>query len=361
MPKVPTPKGIRLLPALHIQFLRTLDHWDFSSTVAAVFATISTGYWLAFMAFVLGALALDLGLFHRHSRQVRFKEALTWTSVWVASAFAFALLVAPKWIPGWTSAQSTTFLTGYVVELSLSMDNVFVIALIFRFFSVPEAWQHRVLFWGILGALIMRGFMVVAGAALIQQFHWTLYIMGAFLIYTGFKMLRATGEEDSIEPERNPAVRLVRRFFPLSPAFDGEKFVTQHAGRRMLTPLALVLVMVETTDVVFALDSIPAIFGVTNDAFIVFTSNVFAILGLRSLYFVLASLMGYFRLLKYGLAIVLMFIGVKMLADHWLKQWLGAYLTNVSLGFVVGTLLTSMLASVLLGSRESSNPGQDVR
>jgi tellurite resistance protein TerC len=333
-----------------------LEYPEFWDNLRPVLVAISAWHWLAFTAFVLIALALDLGVFHRQSRQVHFREALTWTSIWVASAITFALVVAPRSIQGWTGAQSTTFLTGYIVELSLSMDNVFVIAMIFRYFSVPPAWQHRVLFWGILGALIMRGVMIVAGAALIKQFHWTLYIMGAFLIYTGFKMLRAVGDDDSIEPEHNPAVRLVRRFFPLSPHFDGENFTTVHLGRRMLTPLALVLIMVETTDVVFALDSIPAIFGVTNDAFIVFTSNVFAILGLRSLYFVLASLMGYFRLLKYGLAIVLMFIGLKMLADHWLKQWLGDYLTNVSLGFVVGTILTSMLASVLVGAREQTRP-----
>lgn len=323
-----------------------------------MFAAISAWYWLAFMAFVVVALALDLGVFHRESRQVRFKEALAWTSVWVVCALLFALWVAPQLITGWTSEKTTTFLTGYVVELSLSMDNVFVIALIFRYFSVPPAWQHRVLFWGILGALVMRGIMILAGAALIERFHWTLYIMGAFLLYTGFKMLRAGGNEDSIEPEHNPAVRLVRRFFPLSSQFDGEHFLTVQNGRRMLTPLALVLIMVETTDVVFALDSIPAIFGVTNDPFIVFTSNVFAILGLRSLYFVLASLMGYFRLLKYGLAIVLMFIGFKMLAEHWLKQWLGDYLTNVSLGFVVGTIITSMVASVLMGVREQPSAGK---
>jgi tellurite resistance protein TerC len=317
-----------------------------------VLAAITSWHWLAFTAFVLLALAVDLGVFHRKSHRVSFREALGWTSVWVACAFLFAFVAAPRLISGWAAADSTTFLTGYLVELSLSMDNVFVIALIFRYFAVPQEWQHRVLFWGILGALIMRAIMILAGAALIERFHWTLYVMGAFLVYTGIKMLRASGSEDSVDPEHNPAVRLVRRFFPLAPNFDGERFVTHHNGRRMLTPLALVLVMVETTDVVFALDSIPAIFGVTSNAFIVFTSNVFAILGLRSLYFVLASLMNYFRLLKYGLAIVLVFIGVKMLADKWLKVWLGDYLINASLGFVIGTILTSMLASVLIGVRE---------
>lgn len=298
------------------------------------------------------ALALDLGVFHRKSHQVGFREALGWTGVWAASALLFAFVVAPRWITGWGTTEAATFVTGYVIELSLSMDNVFVIALIFRYFRVPESWQHRVLIWGILGALVMRAVMIVAGAAVIHRFHWTLYVMGAFLVYTGIKMLRSAGSEDSVDPEHNPVVRLVRRFLPLAPAYDGERFVTIHNGRRMLTPLALVLVVVETTDVVFALDSIPAIFGVTDNAFIVFTSNVFAILGLRSLYFVLASLMSYFRLLKYGLAIVLVFIGIKMLADHWLKAWLGEYLVNASLGFVIGIILTSMLASVILGVRE---------
>jgi tellurite resistance protein TerC len=309
-------------------------------------------HWSAFTAFVLFALALDLGVFHRDSRKVSFRDALIWTAVWAASAFAFAFWIAPKTIAGWRPADTATFITGYLVEISLSMDNVFVIALIFRYFAVPSEWQHRVLFWGIIGALIMRGFMIVAGAALIAKFHWTLYVMGIFLIYTGIKMFRAGGDDDSVEPEKNPAVKLVRRFFPMTKGFEDERFIVRRGAQTLLTPLALVLVMVETTDVVFALDSIPAIFGVTKDPFLVFTSNVFAILGLRSLYFVLASMMGYFRLLKYGLALVLVFIGVKMLAEHWLKHWLGDQLTNVSLGFVVGIILTSMIGSIILGWQE---------
>jgi tellurite resistance protein TerC len=309
-------------------------------------------HWSAFTAFVLFALALDLGVFHRDSRKVSFRDALIWTAVWAASAFAFAFWIAPKTIAGWRPADTATFITGYLVEISLSMDNVFVIALIFRYFAVPSEWQHRVLFWGIIGALIMRGFMIVAGAALIAKFHWTLYVMGIFLIYTGIKMFRAGGDDDSVEPEKNPAVKLVRRFFPMTKGFEDERFIVRRGSQTLLTPLALVLVMVETTDVVFALDSIPAIFGVTKDPFLVFTSNVFAILGLRSLYFVLASMMGYFRLLKYGLALVLVFVGVKMLAEHWLKHWLGDQLTNVSLGFVVGIILTSMIGSIILGWQE---------
>ena len=309
-------------------------------------------HWAAFTAFVLFALALDLGVFHRDSRKVSFRDALVWTAVWAASAFAFAFWIAPKTIAGWRPGDTATFITGYLVEISLSMDNVFVIALIFRYFAVPAEWQHRVLFWGIIGALIMRGFMIVAGAALIEKFHWTLYVMGAFLVYTGIKMFRAGGDDDSVEPEKNPAVRLVRRFFPMTTGFEAERFIVRRGTQTLLTPLALVLVMVETTDVVFALDSIPAIFGVTKDPFLVFTSNVFAILGLRSLYFVLASMMGYFRLLKYGLALVLVFIGGKMVGEHWLKQWLGDQLTNVSLGFVVGIILTSMIGSIILGWQE---------
>ena len=348
-------------PDPSIKSASRLESRRFFGTVRGVFSAAHPGHWVAFLAFVLLALALDLGVFHRKSHTVGFREALGWTSVWTASAFLFAFAVAPRWVEGWGGAEATTFITGYVVELSLSMDNVFVIALIFRYFKVPESWQHRVLIWGILGALLMRAVMIVAGAAVIQRFHWTLYLMGAFLVYTGLRMLRSAGSDDSVDPEQNPAVRLVRRFFPLSPTYDGERFITVHAGRRMLTPLALVLLVVETTDVVFALDSIPAIFGITSNAFIVFTSNVFAILGLRSLYFVLASLMGYFRLLKYGLAVVLVFIGFKMLADHWLKAWLGAHLVNVSLGFVIGTILTSMLASVILRVRDQDPPNGAAR
>ncbi len=316
--------------------------------VSLVVAEITSAHWAGFTAFVLLALALDLGLFHRHGRRVGFIEALVWTTVWAASAAAFAFWIAPRAIPGWRPAHTTTFVTGYLVELSLSMDNVFVMACIFRFFAVPMEWQHRVLFWGILGALTLRGLMIGAGAVVIREVHAVLYLMGAFLMYTGTKMMMAGEGEESIEPEQNPAVRVVRRFFPMSAAFDGEAFTTRIAGRRLLTPLALVLVVVETTDLVFALDSIPAIFGVTEDAFLVFTSNVFAILGLRSLYFVLANAMGYFSLLKYGLSAVLIFIGGKMLAEPWLKPWLGDSLMNISLGVVVGILLTSVVASLIL-------------
>jgi tellurite resistance protein TerC len=319
-------------------------------------AGTSPGYWAGFAVFVVVALALDLGLFHRESREVSFKEAVTWTGVWVAVALSFAFWVGPRFVPGWTPTWTARFLTGYVVELSLSMDNVFVIAVIFSYFRVPRAWQHRVLFWGILGALAMRGVMIWGGSALVERFHWILYVMGAFLVYTGVKMA-VGGPDESSGPdlERLTVVRLARKHLPFSKDFDGEHFVTRVGGRRLFTPLFLVLLVVEATDVVFALDSIPAIFGITTNQFLIFTSNVFAILGLRSLYFVLASAMDYFRYLKYGLSMVLVLIGVKMLGEHWLKKWLGEYLTNVSLACVVAIILLSMAASVFTAWREKQS------
>jgi tellurite resistance protein TerC len=316
-------------------------------------AGTSLGYWVGFSLFVMLALALDLGLFHRESREVRFREAMTWTAVWVVVALCFAFFVGPRLVPDWTPAWTTRFLTGYLVELSLSMDNVFVIAVIFSYFRVPRAWQHRVLFWGILGALAMRGVMIWGGSALVERFHWILYVMGAFLVYTGIKMaLGGPDEAAGPDMEKQAIVRLARKYLPFSKDFDGERFVTHVEGRRLFTPLFLVLLVVEATDVVFALDSIPAIFGITTNRFLIFTSNVFAILGLRSLYFVLASAMDYFRYLKYGLSLVLVLIGAKMLAEHWLKQWLGENLTNVSLACVVGIIVLSMAASVLTAWQE---------
>ena len=313
---------------------------------------ISLGYWAAFSFFVILALAVDLGLFHRESREVRFQEALTWTAVWVCAAMAFAFWVGPRFVPAWTPEWTTKFVTGYLVELSLSMDNVFVIALIFSYFTVPRAWQHRVLFWGILGALAMRGVMIWAGSELVQRFHWLLYLMGGFLVFTGAKMAFAGSDDEGASLENRTVVRLSRRLLPFTNAFDGENFITRVGGAIRFTPLFLVLIVVETTDVVFALDSIPAIFGITKESFLIFTSNVFAILGLRSLYFVLASAMGYFRYLKYGLALVLLVIGLKMLAEHWLEKWLGNQLTNVSLASVIGIILVSMAASMVAAWRE---------
>lgn len=318
---------------------------------------ISPGYWGAFSLFVVLALALDLGLFHRESREVRFREAMIWTAVWASVALLFGFVVGPKLVPNWTAEWTTKFVTGYLVELSLSMDNVFVIAMVFSYFHVPRAWQHRVLFWGILGALAMRGVMIWAGSELVQRFHWVLYVMGAFLVFTGFKMAFAgEGDGEGGAVEKRTVVRLARRLLPFTNVFEGERFVTRVNGALRFTPLFLVLIVVETTDVVFALDSIPAIFGITKEPFLIFTSNVFAILGLRSLYFVLASAMGYFRYLKYGLAMVLVVIGVKMLAEKWLERWLGSYLTNVSLASVIGIIMLSMAASVVAAWRERGQP-----
>ena len=316
--------------------------------------SISWVYWFWFCVFVVGALAVDLGLLHRHGRETTYREALGWTGVWVASAMAFGLWVAPNMVSGWTSTDSGLFLTGYLVELSLSMDNVFVIALIFNYFKVPKAWQHRVLFWGIIGALLFRGLMIYGGSELIRRFHWLLYLMGAFLLVTGVRMLWSSesAEGESVDLSKNWVVRLARRLLPITSNFEGERFLVSVGGRRRLTPLALVLLVVETTDVVFAVDSIPAIFGITQKPFLIFTSNVFAILGLRSLYFVLARAMGYFRYLKAGLALVLVVIGIKMLAEHWLSQWLGDRLMTVSLSAVIGIIGLAVVSSLYVAWTE---------
>ncbi len=315
---------------------------------------ITPWHWLGFVACILIFLALDLGVFHRHAHVVRFKEALGWTAVWFTTAILFGLVIAPAIVSEWTRTESVEFLTGYLIELSLSMDNVFVIALIFAYFKIPEVHQHRVLFWGILGALLMRGAMIGAGVALISALHWVLYLFAVLLIYSGLKMMFV---ETDVEPEKNLIIRLVRKLYPVSPALDGQKFTTRWNGRAALTPLALVLLMVETTDLVFALDSIPAIFAVTTKPFIVFTSNVFAILGLRSLYFVLAGAIGYFRYLKYGLSLVLVFIGFKMLlAPHEPpKKWFQVEIpTGLSLLVVAGIILISIALSVAVARRENA-------
>jgi len=250
-----------------------LDLWFFNPQAQPVLAMveITPWHWAAFLACVLVFLALDLGVFHRKARIVRFREAMGWTALWFMLAMGFAAALAPLR----SQEEAVEFLTGYLLELSLSMDNVFVIALIFAYFRVPTEYQHRVLFWGILGALLMRGIMIGTGAALIDRVQWILYLLGALVVYSGIKMLFT---DPDVHPDKNPVIKLARRFFPVSGAFDGQKFLTAtEGGQRALTPLALVLVMVETTDLVFALDSIPAIFGITTKKFIVFTSNVFAL------------------------------------------------------------------------------------
>jgi tellurite resistance protein TerC len=306
-------------------------------------------HWAGFILCVLIFLALDLGVFHRGARVVKFKEALAWTVLWFALAMLFAGAMAH-----WRGREEAIqFTTGYLIELSLSLDNVLVIALIFAWFHVPPAFQHRLLFLGILGALVMRGAMIAVGAALIHQFEWVLYLFGAFLVFAGVKMLFA--RKEMVQPEKNLALRLARKLFPVTQNFDGRKFFTRLDGRFALTPLALVLVLVETTDLIFAVDSVPAVFSVTRKAFIVFTSNVFAILGLRSLYFLLAGALGCFRYLKIGLSMVLVFIGSKMLVEpHGLAtQWFQIKIpTSVSLLVVAVILSISIALSIVAAQRE---------
>jgi tellurite resistance protein TerC len=316
---------------------------------------ITPWHWVGFICCILIFLGLDLGLFHRRAHAVRFKEALAWTFVWFSLAMLFAGGLSALRGPH----EALEFITGYLIELSLSMDNVFVIALIFGYFSVPTQHQHRVLFWGILGALIMRGLMIGFGVAIISVFHWVLWVLGAFIVYSGIKMLFVHTE---VEPEKNLVIRWVRKFYPVTPHLDGQKFVTRWDGSRALTPLALVLVMVETTDLVFAIDSIPAIFAVTTKPFIVFTSNVFAILGLRTLYFVLAGAIAYFRYLKYGLSIVLVFIGVKMLLDPHDREPPLWFQVEFPIGFsllVVGGIILGSIALSVVSAKRGKRSQKD--
>ena len=312
---------------------------------------ISGWDWTIFVGAILFFLALDLGVFHRKAHVVGFREALGWSVLWFCLAISFGLFIAPQMVENWGTLERDEFITGYIIELSLSMDNVFVIALIFGYFKVPLLYQHRVLFWGILGALVMRGLMIWLGTELINRFEFIIYLLGAFLLFTGIKMIFSR-DDDEIEPEKNPVIRLTRRFFPVTHHFEGQKFLTEVNGRKALTPLALVLVMVETTDLIFAIDSIPAIFGVTTNPFIVFTSNVFAILGLRSLYFVLAGAIGFFRYLKVGLSLVLCFIGFKMVLAYWTH-----ISTQLSLLIVATIIFTSILMSLIAAKREARKGG----
>jgi tellurite resistance protein TerC len=293
--------------------------------------------WLGFNVFVLAMLALDLGVFHRKSHAVGLKESLTWTGVWIALALLFNLGV-------WHflgQQRALEFFTGYVIEKSLSVDNVFVFAILFSYFAVPANFQHKVLFWGVLGALLMRAMMIVLGAVLITKFAWIIYVFGAFLIVTGIKMIVKRAEE--IHPERNPIVRWFKKLMPVTSDYRGDRFFVRERGVLMATPLFVVLLLVEFSDLIFAVDSIPAIFAVTNDSFIVYTSNVFAILGLRSLYFALAGVIDKFRYLKVGLGVVLAFVGLKMLLAH------SSYKidTFVSLGVIVTILAVSIVASLV--------------
>jgi tellurite resistance protein TerC len=301
--------------------------------------------WIGFNVFVLAMLALDLGVFHRKSHAVSGKEALTWSLVWISLSLLFNVVIYFFWdrmMPqsSYTNSEAAlAFFTGYLIEKSLSVDNIFVFILIFSFFGVPAAYQHRVLFWGILGALIMRGALILIGAALLEKFHWIIYIFGAFLIFTGIRM--AWHHDENVHPDKNPVVKFFRRFMPVTENFEKDKFFVRRAGKLFATPLFLILLVVESTDLIFAVDSIPAIFAVTQEPFIVYTSNVFAILGLRALYFLLANVMDKFQYLKYGLAAVLTFVGVKMVIVDLYKIPVG-----VSLLVVAGILTISILASL---------------
>ena len=347
--------------------------------------------WLIFLGFVFAMLALDLGVFHRKSHVVGFKESLGWSAVWITLGLSFSSLVYFAYELHWFDLghsvdavdkvvntgklAATKYLTAYVVEKSLSVDNIFVIAMVFGSLAVPARYQHRVLFWGILGALLMRGAMIGLGSVLVQNFHAILYVFGVFLIFTGIKML--VMEEKEEHPENNPVVRWIRKFFPITRDFHGQHFMVRAgskwsheaaepglepkpdpivdaapAGKWLLTPLAVALILVEVTDLIFAVDSIPAVFAITADPFLVFTSNVFAILGLRSLYFALAGLISKFRYLKPALSLILVLVGVKMLAAKWLKIWLGDSFNLTVLAVILAILATGIVTSMIIGEKD---------
>lgn len=295
----------------------------------------SIWFWLIFGGVVIVMLAIDLGVFHREPHVISIKESLIWTGVWIGTALLFNLVILLIEGP----SPALEFLTGFVIEKSLSVDNIFVFALIFSYFSVPREYQHKVLFWGIIGAAIMRLGLILLGTTLIRAFEWIIYIFGAFLIYAGIRML--SGVEERVDPERNIFVRAARRVLPLTSEYHSARFLVRRDGRLRLTPLIVVLLVVETTDVLFALDSIPAIFAVTTDSFIVFTSNIFAILGLRSLYFTLAGMLDRFQYLKYGLAAVLILVGLKMLVSELVQvpTWVTLVVVLVLLAFSVAVSL----------------------
>ena len=324
--------------------------------------------WVGFNLFVLALLALDLGVFHRKAHAVSVREATIWSVVWISLSMLFNLGIYFFWhVVAPTSSYSNgdaalAFFTGYLIEKSLSVDNIFVFVLIFSYFSVPDTYQHRVLFWGILGALVMRAALILVGAALIKEFHWIIWIFGAFLIFTGIRM--AFHKDEELHPEDNPLVKGLKRFMPVTQEYRGASFFVREAGRLMATPLLLVLLIVESTDLVFAVDSIPAIFAVTDDPFIVYTSNVFAILGLRSLYFLLAGVMHKFHYLKLGLSAVLTFVGVKMLLPDLSELVTGVSYkipTLLSLGVVAAILAVAVAASLLRARRLGDQTGADAQ
>jgi tellurite resistance protein TerC len=314
------------------------------------FETIGTPLlWIGFVGFVLAMLVVDLGVFHRKAHEVSLKEAAVWSAVWVALALVFNLGVYHWFGP----ERALEFTTGYLIEKALAVDNIFVFVVIFAAFAVPAVYQHRVLFWGVLGALLMRAVFILAGSAVLQRFHWAVYVFGGILALTGIKLL--FGKNEELHPERNPVVRFFQRVFPVTHEFEGDRFLVARRGRRVATLLLVALVAIEVTDVVFALDSLPAIFAITSDPFIVFTSNIFAILGLRSLYFLLAGVITKFAYLKPGLAVVLVFVGAKMLLADVYELPIAA-----SLGVIAGVLGLSVAMSLLRPPRAkvpSAGPG----
>jgi tellurite resistance protein TerC len=302
-------------------------------------------FWVCFNVFVILMLALDLGLFNRKAHVIKIKEAMIWSGVWIALALCFNVLLYY-----WQGqAKALEFFTGYVIEKSLSVDNIFVIVLIFSYFKTPSIYQHKILFWGIIGALIMRAIFIFAGIALLEKFHWTIYIFGAILIFTGYKMLMQ--KEKKVEPEKNPVIKLFRRIIPMTHELHGGKFFVKLNEKYYATPLFLVLLVVETTDLIFAVDSIPAILAITQDQFIVYTSNVFAILGLRSLYFALAGMLDKFRFLSVGLALILMFVGLKMLIMDFYKLPI-----LIALLVIILILIISIVASLIFKIKNIDTP-----
>ena len=298
-------------------------------------------FWVLFNVFVVTMLVLDLGVFHRKAQVIALREALRWSAFWISLAGCFAVLVF-FWRGGNTALE---FVTGYVIELSLSVDNLFVFLMLFTYFRVPREHQYRVLFWGIVGALVMRAAFILAGVTLIRQFHWIIYVFGAFLVWTGFKLFGA--HDRQVDPEKNPVLRLFRRWWPITETYVGGKFFHRVGHRTYATPLFVVLLVVETTDIMFAVDSVPAVLAITHDPFIVYTSNVFAILGLRALYFSLAGMMSMFHYLNYGLAVILMFVGAKMLASDIFPVPI-----TIALGVVIAVLAASVAASLLFPKKQ---------
>jgi len=298
--------------------------------------------WIGFNIFVVIMLAIDLGVFNREAHKITIKESLIWTAVWIILALLFNLGI---YLYSNSAELALQYLSGYLIEKSLSMDNLFVFLVIFTYFGVPNRYQHKVLFWGILGALIFRAIFIFAGVALINRFHWIIYLLGAFLLYTGYKMIFQKGED--VDPEKNPVLKIAQKIFPVTPSFHGDNFFTRINGKLFATPLFIVLIMIETTDVMFAVDSIPAILAISRDPFIVYSSNVFAILGLRALFFALAGIMQLFEYLHYGLAAILIFVGLKMLLSEWihLPVW-------IALSVIAFILTSTIIFSVLHAKKE---------